>query len=234
MLLLEVNDLTKSFGGVVAVKNCSLGLEENTVCGLIGPNGSGKTTLFNLITGFLKPDGGTIMYRGDPIVGLKPRQIAQKGIVRTFQLTRIFPKMTVLENLLAASSLSASEAIKRSRELLKLTELDELEDEEARNLSHGQKKQLEFARMLMMKSDLILLDEPMAGLTHSMIQRMVSNVNYAKSQGKTVLIIEHNLPLIMNLCEKIFVLENGLKISEGTPEQVRKDAKVIEAYIGES
>jgi ABC-type branched-subunit amino acid transport system ATPase component len=232
-MYLDVSDVTKSFGGVVAVSNCSLSLEGNKIYGLIGPNGSGKTTLFNLITGFLKPDKGQILYKGTQISGLSPRSIARKGIVRTFQLTRVFTGMTVMENLQVAIRKRDGSETAKYRELLKLAELEGLENEYAKNLSHGQRKQLEFIRTLMLDPDLIMLDEPMAGLSEGMIDKMTSHMKYARDHGKTVLVIEHNLPVIMGTCERIFVLENGTRIAEGTPEEIQRDQKVIDAYIGE-
>jgi len=230
---LAIQNVSKSFGGVVAVKDCSIILEPNKVYGLIGPNGSGKTTLFNLVTGFLRPDNGNIVYKGESLVGLRPREIAMKGVVRTFQLTRVFMKMTVTENLIVASSDPTTKAMKRCRELLEISELQDFADQSAKNLSFGQKKVLEFCRMLMMNSELIMLDEPMAGLTQTMIGKMLSYVKYAVSEGKTIFIIEHNLPMIMGSCEKIFVLDNGQKIAEGTPAEIQENPRVAKAYLGE-
>lgn len=233
-MFLEVRGVSKSFGGVAALSKCSISLEKNKIYGLIGPNGSGKTTLFNVITGFLTPDEGDVLYKDRSIVGLPPRKISRLGIVRTFQLTRVFMKMTVKENLLAASRKLDENETKKRNELLEMVELKGLEDEYALNLSHGQRKQLEFIRSLLLDPELILLDEPMAGLSQNMIEKMISYVRYARDQGKTVLIIEHNLSVIMNTCEEIFVLENGTKIAEGKPIEIQNNPRVIEAYIGEA
>lgn len=231
--ILEVKEITKKFAGLVAVDKVSLSLEEHGIYGLIGPNGSGKTTLFNVITGFLKSDGGSIFYSGTEITSAHPKQIVNMGLIRTFQLTRLFAKMTVLENLLVGCPFGTGEATGKAQEALRLVGLEGMEEERAKNLSYGQRKALEFSRSLMMNPKLILLDEPMAGLPESMVTNMSDYIRVARSEGKTILIIEHNVAAVMCLCEKIFVLDHGRKIFEGVPSEVLACEKVKEAYFGD-
>lgn len=233
MCLLKVQGLTKEFGGLVAVNNCSFSLVKGTILGLIGPNGSGKTTIFNLITGFLKPDGGEIYLKDMRINDLEPYQIARKGIGRTFQLTRVFKRMCVLSNMLTASpqQLTLKESEGRALELLRFVGLSNLRNEYAENLSYGQQKLLDFARLLMLDFDLILLDEPVAGINPVLANKMLGHIRDLHDQGKTFFIIEHNIRMLTKISDRIIVLDSGKKIVEGTPEEIQRDEKVRKAYF---
>ena len=230
--ILEVREVTKRFGGVTAVDRCSLGLAPGKIYGLIGPNGSGKTTFFNCITGLEPRDDGEIRYKGERIDGLKPHRVARLGIGRTFQIIRVFPELTALENLLVVTGLPFDVAHRRAEELLELVTLDRLQDEYAGNLSYGQQKLLEFARVLMTDPDLILLDEPAAGVNRTLLNELLQAIRNLRAQGKTIFVVEHDMKVIMDLSEKIFVLNYGEKIAEGPPELIQSDERVIEAYFG--
>jgi branched-chain amino acid transport system ATP-binding protein len=231
--ILRVEGVSKRFGGVTAVNACSLDVPGGRITGLIGPNGSGKTTMFSLITGFYRPDGGAVYFRGENITGLRQYQVVRRGLARTFQLTRIFAKMTVLENLLvAAPGLAERERYRKAEEHLAFVRLAELRDEYAGNLSFGQSRLLEFARLLMLDPHMILLDEPFAGINPVMEQAMVEAIRSLVSQGRTFLIIDHEMKLVMSLCERIIVLDHGEKIAEGPPDAIQADPRVLEAYFG--
>ncbi|MBI4841086.1 MAG: ABC transporter ATP-binding protein [candidate division NC10 bacterium] len=230
--LLEIRDLTKRFGGVVAVNRCSLVLAPGKIYGLIGPNGSGKTTLFNCITGLERRDAGEVFFRGERIDGLKPHQVAHRGIGRTFQIIRVFPELTALENLLVVTREPFAVAQRRAQELLRFVTLDRLANEYAGNLSYGQQKLLEFIRVLMRDPELILLDEPAAGVNRTLLNELLAAITRLRDQGKTVLIVEHDMKVVMGLCEKLFVLDYGEKIAEGPPGVIQADPRVVEAYFG--
>src|SRR5213592_811044 len=230
--VLSVERVRKSFGGVAAVNDVSLALEPGRIYGLIGPNGSGKTTLFNCITGIERLDAGRVSFRGERIDGLKPWQIARRGIGRTFQVIRVFPELTALENLLVVTRGSLAGAEARARELLRFVRLDGLAHEYAGNLSYGQQRLVEFVRVLMRDPSLILLDEPAAGVNRTLLNDLLEGVRRLRDRGKTILLVEHDMKVVMGLCETVFVLDHGEKIAEGAPGIIQTDERVIEAYFG--
>jgi ABC-type branched-subunit amino acid transport system ATPase component len=230
--ILNVEGLRKSFGGVVAVNGVSLTLEPRHIYGLIGPNGSGKTTLFNCITGIERRDEGRVLFAGERIDGLKPYQIARRGIGRTFQIIRVFPELTALENLLVVTRGDRAAATARALELLRFVKLEGLRDEYAGNLSYGQQKLVEFVRVLMRDPTLVLLDEPAAGVNRTLLNDLLEAVRQLRDQGKTILLVEHDMKVVMGLCETVFVLDHGEKIAEGPPGTIQADERVIEAYFG--
>jgi len=230
--ILEVAELTKRFGGVTAVDRCSLALAPGRIYGLIGPNGSGKTTLFNCITGLEVRDAGAVRFRGRRVDGWAPHRIAALGLGRTFQVIRVFPELTALENLLVVARGHAADALRRARDLLTFVRLDGLAGEPAGALSYGQQKLLEFARVLMIDPGLILLDEPAAGVNRTLLNELLAAIRGLRDEGRTVLIVEHDMKVVMGLCEWVFVLDYGEKIAEGPPEAIQRDERVIEAYFG--
>jgi branched-chain amino acid transport system ATP-binding protein len=233
-IVLEARDLRKAFGGVHAVDGCSFAVPRGEICGLIGPNGSGKTTTFNLLTGLTQPDGGQVIHDGVDITGLKTHRIFRRGITRTFQITRVFRDMTVLENMLSVMALVVPEPVARERaeELIALVKLTHLRGEYAGRLSYGQQKLLEFARALMTDPDVILLDEPAAGVNRTLLQQLLDQIHRLQEAGKTIVIVEHDTNVIMNHCERIFVMDYGEKIAEGPPAEIQRNERVIEAYFG--
>lgn len=227
MNVLEARNVTKNYGHVTALDDISLIIPASTILGLIGPNGSGKTTFVNLATGFSNLDGGDLFLNGHRINGRHPDEISRLGIARTFQETRVFRKMTVIENLLVASRDQ-----KKARDLLTLVGLSHLEREYSGNLSYGQQKLLEFVRVLMMDPALILLDEPTAGIDPVLTDELLKWFKMLRDQGKTLIIVEHNMDVINAICERIVVLHHGRRIAEGTPLEIQQDRIVQDAYLG--
>ena len=239
---LETFGLTKSFGGVAALRGATVRFRRGKVNAVIGPNGSGKTTLFNCITGMIKPDAGRITYRAEDITGRAPHRIARAGIGRSFQLCRVFPRMTVLDNLLVAVCARGAEAqlasardrrdIDRARRWLARMGIEHLERTEARNLSWGQQKLLELAGVLMGDPDTILLDEPAGGVNPALIGRIGTLVRQLNAEGKTFVIVEHNMDMVMAISDHVIVFDRGRPIAEGPPSVIRSDRSVLEAYLG--
>ena len=248
--MLTVTNVTKTIGGLTAVNNISLELKHTGITGLVGPNGSGKTTLFHMITGFYTLDNGEIYYKDILISRLPPHTISRTGLIRTFQQTRVLPFMTTLENLQAAVPQQRGERLSsiffqpakvrkeenrnrdKAKEILKLIKLDPLADELAGRLSYGQQKLLELGRVLMSDPRLILLDEPTAGINPTLIRKLVEVITELVDKGIQIFLIEHNMPLVAELCEKVFVMDSGSLIFSGTPHKAMENDRVIEAYLG--
>ena len=230
--ILQVRNLVKRFGGVTAVNGVSLSLEAGKIYGLIGPNGSGKTTLFNCITGIEHRDSGAVAFKGRRIDGLKPHQVFHRGIGRTFQIIRVFPELTALENLLVVTGGDYARARARAEDLLRLVKLERLAGEFAGNLSYGQQKLVEFIRVLMTDPEMILLDEPAAGVNRTLLNELLDAVRALRDRGKTIFLVEHDMKVVMGLCETVFVLDHGEKLAEGPPGVIQADERVIEAYFG--
>ncbi len=242
MTSLRTDGLTKAFGGVRAVDGATVELLDGRINGLIGPNGSGKTTFFNIVTGMIRPDAGRVLYRDRDITRQPPHRIAHAGIGRTFQLCRVFPRLTVLENMLVAvrrtglrellAGLRDRGEVERARHWLRRMGIEHLEDAEARDLSYGQQKLLELAAVLMAEPSLVLLDEPAGGINPALIERIAGLVRTLNAEGRTFLVVEHNMDLVMGICDRVIVFDRGRPIASGTPDEIRADPRVLEAYLG--
>ena len=242
--LLSAKNVSKAFGGVHALNGCSLDVAEGSISGLIGPNGSGKTTLFNVMTGYVKPDAGSVSFDGNDITGARPNKVFELGVGRTFQLTRIFARITVLENMLVATqrdeswlrgltrSKSSPTEVDAAMEWLDFVGLAKLAKLEAGSLSYGQSKLLELAYVLVANPDVILLDEPAGGVNLTLINIIGEKIQALNAQGKTFLIVEHNMEFVMKICDIVTVMHQGQDLVTGTPAEVRANPAVLDAYLG--
>ena len=249
--MLVVDKLCKRFGGLRAVRSCSLAVEAGTITGLIGPNGAGKTTLFNLLTGFLRPDAGRVELCGEDVTGLPPHRVFRKGVCRTFQIPRELKGMTVVENLMLVPSKQLGETLwnpfirprlvrRQEKELrdkaagvLEFLDLGKLADERAGNLSGGQKKLLELGRTLMTNPRIVLLDEPGAGVNRTLLKRLANTIRTLQEDlGLTFLLIEHDMDFVMRLCAPVIVMSEGSVLMQGDPDAVQRDQRVLDAYLG--
>ena len=249
---LVVENLRKTFGGITAVDDASFSVAEGSLTGLIGPNGAGKSTTFNCITGVHTPTAGRVTFRGTDITGMAPHAIAQQGLVRTFQIARELPDMTVLENKMLAPKGQVGERrtnavvpdlrdrvveqeeelLERAWQQLEFFEIDHLAQEYAGTLSGGQRKLLEMARALMTDPEMVLLDEPLAGVNPTLEEKLLDRIHELRDRGNTFLFVEHDMDVIMNNCEHVIVMHQGSVLAEGTPEQITSDERVVEAYLG--
>lgn len=242
MSLLEVEGLSKRFGGVTAVDACSLSLQPGSITGLIGPNGSGKTTVFNLITGFISRDAGDVRFNSQSIAGLGPDRIYGLGIARTFQLARVFPRLTALENMLVPVRRAGIRGLfsrgqwndekARAMEMLTFMDISHVASALSGSLSYGQRKLLELAAVMMARPQLVLLDEPAGGVNPALLDRIAEHIRQLNAQGVAFLLVEHNMPFVMRLCQDVVVLQRGRVIASGTPTEVRGNPAVLDAYLG--
>ncbi|MFB6221682.1 MAG: ABC transporter ATP-binding protein [Halolamina sp.] len=249
---LVVESLRKEFGGITAVDGASFEVERGTLTGLIGPNGAGKSTTFNCITGVHEPTAGEVYFEGESITGLSPNEICNRGLVRTFQIARELSEMTVLENLMLAPKQQRGEKLRNAVlpgrrgdviqqeeelleqvwETLEFFEIDHLAQEYAGTLSGGQRKLLEMARALMTDPEMVLLDEPLAGVNPTLEEKLLERVHDLRDEGRTFLLVEHDMDVIMEHCEHVIVMHQGTVLAQGPPEAVRNDEQVVEAYLG--
>ena len=244
MALLEGKGVTKRFGGLVAVDNVNFYVDRNEIIGLIGPNGSGKTTLFNCITGVYRSESGKILFEGEDVTGLSSYEVARRGISRTFQLVKILPQMSVLDNMLIAQSRQkgvvdfwkkyTDEEIKKSNKLLDSMDLLAFKDTLAGSLSIGEQKMLEFSMALVSDPEIMLLDEITSGIGYSTVEKIRNHILTSRDEGKTFFMIEHNIRFILGsgVCDRVYVLHHGVKIAEGTPEEIQTNDEVVDAYFG--
>jgi ABC-type branched-subunit amino acid transport system ATPase component len=240
--LLEVEKLSKRFGGVLAVDDCSLSVPLGSIVGLIGPNGSGKTTIFNLITGFIPRDAGEVRFKSRSIAGLGPDRIYGLGIGRTFQLARIFPRLTALENMLVSvrragilglvSHAQSGHEKARAMAMLEFMDIGQVAGTLGGALSYGQRKLLELAAVMMAEPELVLLDEPAGGVNPALLERIADHIRRLNAGGVTFLVVEHNMGFVMKLCTELVVLAQGRPIARGKPEEVRANPSVLDAYLG--
>ncbi len=244
MPLLEVRDAARSFGGIKAVDGCSFSVEEGCITALIGPNGAGKTTMFNMINGLQRCDSGTIVFQGENIEHLQPHQITRRGISRTFQISRQLGDLTVLENVVVQSPARGlagllkqsilGEERERGMELLDFVGIADLANEPAAKLSYGQKKLMDLAAGMMGQPRLFLLDEPAGGINPALLDTIIDRVLKLRDQGITFLIVEHNMDMVMNVCDPIVVMAYGRVLAEGPPDVIQSNDEVLEAYLGVS
>ncbi|MFC6487187.1 ABC transporter ATP-binding protein [Nitratireductor sp. GCM10026969] len=235
MGLLEIRGLKKQFDGLVVLDGIDIVVEEGEIQGVIGPNGAGKSTLFNIVSGIYRADSGSIRFRDREIVNRPVYRVARMGVGRTFQVARAFDEMTVLENMLVPSvvmHISRAEAVRRADELLELATLDRVRENPAIEISGGQRKLLEFVRMMMTDPDLILLDEPFNGINPALIEVLMRLVRRLNERGKTFLLISHEIPHVSELCNTVTVLAAGTNIARGTPAEIRENPAVLDAYLG--
>jgi ABC-type branched-subunit amino acid transport system ATPase component len=242
--LLSVNRVSKAFGGLHALSECSLSVEKGSITGLIGPNGSGKTTLFNVITGYEKPDSGSVTFEGTEITRASPSRVFALGVGRTFQITRIFARISVLENMLVATqrdegwlrgltrSKSSKSELAAAMEWLDFVGIGRLASLPAGSLSFGQRKLLELAYVLVADPDVILLDEPAGGVNLTLINEIAEKIRSLNKSGKSFLIVEHNMEFVMNLCDRVTVMHQGSDLVSGTPSEIRSNPLVLDAYLG--
>jgi len=237
MAMVDVRGVSRFFGGLAALTNVSFTVEQGEILAVIGPNGAGKTTLFNVVNGFYPPSRGEVFFKGQKISGLKPHQVCQRGIARTFQVVKPLQRMSVMDNVIASAFLKApkrTDAEAVAADMLSFTNLFEDRNVISKGLPLGKRKRLEIARALATQPEMILLDESFAGLNPTELNESIEIIKKIKEKGITIMIIEHHMKVIMAISERIVVLNYGEKIAEGSPEEIRNNAEVVEAYLGES